>query len=91
MQNQNVDFYTNVNPLIGLSAKTLRLYSALEVFRGKPDSIDEPMWFRTPERDAVLNKVGFSLTDIDKCITELVKAELLQIQDRNSDLWYCLK
>lgn len=91
MQKQSIDFYAHVNPLIGLSAKTLRLYSALEVFRGKPDSLEKPEWFRTPNRDELLTKVGFSKTEIDNGITELVDADLLQIQDRNSDQWYCLK
>jgi hypothetical protein len=91
MQTQSVEFYSNINPLVGLSAKTLRLYCALEVFRGKSDSLEEPEWFRTPNRDEMLEKVGFSKTEIDKGITELIDAELLQIQDRNSDQWYCLK
>ena len=91
MQKQSIDFFTHVNPLVGLSAKTLRLYSALEVFRGKSDSFEKPEWFRTPNRDEILTKVGFSKTEIDKGITELVDADLLRIQDRNSDQWYCLK
>ncbi len=91
MQKQSLGFYTGLNPLVGLSAKTLRLYSALEVFRGKSDSIDKPEWFRTPNRDALLEKAGFSKTEIDNGITELLDAELLQIQNRNSDQWYCLK
>lgn len=91
MQAQSVEFYSNINPLVGLSAKTLRLYSALEVFRGKSDSLEKPEWFRTPNRDELLEKVGFSKIEIDKGITELIDAKLLQIQDRNSDQWYCLK
>ncbi len=91
MQTQSVEFYSNINPLVGLSAKTLRLYSALEVFRSESDSLEKPEWFRTPNRDELLEKVGFSKIEIDKGITELIDAELLQIQDRNSDQWYCLK
>lgn len=91
MQTQTREYYSNVNPLVGLSAKTLRLYMAFEIFRGKMDTMDDPQWFRTPNRDEVLGKVGFSKTDIDTGITELLNAELLQIQMRNSDQWYCLK
>lgn len=91
MQNQSIEFYTNINPLVGLSAKTLRLYSALDVFREKSDSNEKSEWFRTPNRDKILGKVGFSKTEIDKGITELIDANLLQIQDRNRDQWYCLK
>lgn len=91
MQKQSFEFYTHINPLVGLSAKTLRLYSALDVFRDKPDSKEKLDWFRTPNRDEILGKVGFSKPEIDKGITELIDANLLQIQDRNSDQWYCLK
>ena len=91
MQKQSIEFYTNVNPLVGLSTKTLRLYCALEVFRAKTDSLEKPEWFRTPNRDQVLAKVGFSKTDIDSGISELIAANLLLIQNKNSDLWYCLK
>ena len=91
MQNQSIDFYKNANPLVGVSAKTLRLYIALEVFRSHTDSLDKPEWFQTPNRDEVLGKVGFSKTDIDTGISELLAAKLLQIQVRNSDQWYCLK
>ena len=91
MQTQTLESYTRVNPLVGLSAQTMRLYIALEVFRGKLDSIDEPQWFRTPNRDDLLAKVGFSKSEIETGITELLNAELLQIQMRNSDQWYCLK
>lgn len=91
MQIRSFEYYSNINPLVGLSAKTMRLYLALEVFRGKLESLDEPHWFRTPDCDQLLAKVGFSKTDIDTGISELINAELLQIQMRNSDPWYCLK
>lgn len=91
MQKQSIQFYSDINPLVGLSAKTLRLYSALELFRGKTESLKKPEWFRTPNRDETLAKVGFSKTEIDLGITELIDAELLQIQDKNRDQWYCLK
>ena len=91
MQNQSTEFYTNNNPLVGLSAKTLRLYVAFEVFRSQTDSLEEPDWFLTPNRDEVLGKVGFTKTDIDTGISELIAAKLLEIQYKNSDQWYCLK
>lgn len=91
MQTQPFESYSKINPLVGLSAKTMRLYIALEVFRGKLDAIDEPQWFRTPNRDELLAKVGFSKSEIDTGIAELLNAELLQIRMRNSDQWYCLK
>ena len=91
MQKQSTEFYTKVNPLVGLSAKTLRLYCALEVFRAKSDSLEKPEWFRTPNRDELLSKVGFSKAEIDNGISELIAANLLLIQNKNSDQWYCLK
>lgn len=91
MQNTSIDFYTNINPLVGLSAKTLRLYVAFEVFRSQTDANEKPEWFRTPNRDEVLGKVGFTKTDIDTGISELIAAKLLEIQYKNSDQWYCLK
>lgn len=91
MQNQTTDFYRNINPLVGVSAKTLRLYVAFEVFRSQVDSLEKPEWFRTPNRDEVLGKAGFTKTDIDTGISELIAAKLLEIQYKNSDQWYCLK
>ncbi len=91
MQTRSKEHYTKVNPLVGLPAKTIRLYCALEVFRAKSNSIDRPEWFRTPNRDEVLEQVGFSKTDIDSGISELIAANLLLIQNKNNDQWYCLK
>ena len=91
MQNNSIEFYSNINPLVGLSAKALRLYVAFEVFRSQKDSHEKPEWFLTPNRDEVLGKVGFSKTDIDTGISELIAAKLLEIQYKNSDQWYCLK
>lgn len=91
MQNPSKEIYAKINPLVGLSEKTLRLYCALEVFRDHTDTLEKPKWFRTPNRDQVLEKVGFSKTDIDSGISELIAANLLLIQNRNCDQWYCLK
>ena len=91
MQNKSIEFYSNINPLVGLSAKALRLYVAFEVFRSQTDSHEKPEWFLTPNRDEVLGKVGLSKTDIDTGISELIAARLLEIQYKNSDQWYCLK
>ena len=91
MQNHSREYYSKVNPLVGLSEKTLRLYCALEVFQAKTDSRDQSEWFRTPNRDKLLSKIGFSKSDIDSGISELIAANLLMIKNRNSDQWYCLK
>ncbi len=91
MQNKSVDFYSNINPLVGLSAKAMRLYVAFEVFRSQTDTQDKPEWFLTPNRDEILSKIGLSKTDIDTGISELIAAKLLEIQSKNSDQWYCLK
>ncbi len=91
MQKRSTEFYTNINPLVGLSAKTLRLYTAFEVFRNQNDTLKKPEWFRTPNRDEILGKIGLSKTDIDTGISELIAAKLLKIQYKNSDQWYCLK
>lgn len=91
MKRQTTQFYTTINPLLGLSSRTLRLYSALDVFRGKSESLEKQEWFRTPNRDEILGKVGFTKADIDSGITELIDANLLQVQDKNRDQWYCLK
>jgi hypothetical protein len=91
MQKESIEYYTNVNPLVGLSAKTLRLYNALDILRGKSDAIEKPEWFRMPNRDHILGKIGFSKAEIDAGISELIAAKLLQIQQKNNDQWYCLK
>lgn len=91
MPNQSIQFYATINPLIGLPAKTLRLYSALAVFKEAYPSCDKPEWFRVPKRDALMSKIGFSKTDIDTGIRELIQAGLLQIQERQNTRWYCLK
>lgn len=78
------------NPLVGLPARALRLYSALEVFRGAYASLSEPLWFQAPKRDVLLKKVGFSKTDIDTAINELLQANLLQIREHHNTRWYRL-
>ncbi len=79
------------NPLVGLPTRALRLYSALEVFRGAYTSLSEPTWFRAPRRDALLKKIGFSKADIDTAISELTQANLLQIREQQNTRWYRLK
>ncbi len=91
MQNKSIDFQSNINPLVGLSAQAMRLYVAFEVFRSQTDSQRKPKWFLTPNRDEILGKIGLSKTDIDTGISELIAAKLLEIQYKNSDQWYCLK
>ena len=85
-----------VNPLVGLSATALRLYSALEVFRNADDddgiSDDSTQeWFRAPQRDKHLRATGFSKAEIDKGLDELVKAGVLEIRNKRRTLWYLLK
>ena len=79
------------NPLVGLPARALRLYSALEVFRSAYASLSEPMWFRAPRRDARLQEIGFSKSDIDTALGELIQANLLQIREQQNTRWYRLK
>ena len=79
------------NPLVGLPARALSLYSALEVFRSTYASLSEPMWFRAPRRDARLQEIGFSKSDIDTALGELIQANLLQIREQQNTRWYRLK
>ena len=79
------------NPLVGLPARALRLYSALEVFRSAYASLSEPMWFRAPRRDARLQEIGFSKSDIDTALGELIQANLLQVREQQNTRWYRLK
>ncbi len=91
MQDKSIDFCSNINPLVDLSARAMRLYVALEVFRNHNDSLEKPEWFLIPNRDEILGKVGFSKTDIDTGISELIAAKLLEIENKNCNQWYCLK
>ena len=81
MPNQSLQSFAEINPLVGLPPKTLRLYNALEIFKKKYCSSDNPDWFRMPRRDPLLQKIGFSETDIENGIQELVQADLLEIQE----------
>ena len=91
MPNQSIQSFVTINPLVGLPARTLRLYSALEVFKEAYPSCDKPEWFRAPKRDALMKKIGFSKTEIETGIRELIQANLLQIQEWQNTRWYCLK
>ena len=93
---QLIRLYYAVNPLVGLSATALRLYSALEVFRNADDndSNDDDNnheWFRAPQRDKRLQATGFSKTEMNKGLDELVKAGVLETQNKRRTLWYLLK
>lgn len=93
MVKQSNQMFAAVNPLVGLSSSALRLYSALEVFQNQSKACcpDGPKWFQVSKRERILRRAGFSKTDIDKAITELLDANLLQIQDKENTKWYCLK
>ena len=91
MPNESIQSFVEINPLVGLPPKTLRLYNALEVFKKRYGSSDNPEWFRMPQRDPLLQKIGFSKTDIESGLRELVHANLLQIEETEDTRWYCLK
>lgn len=91
MPNQSIQSFITINPLVGLPPKTLRLYSALGVFKAAYPACNTPEWFRVPKRDALMKKIGFSKTEIDIGLRELIEANLLQIQERQNTRWYCLK
>ena len=91
MSNESLQSFAEINPLVGLPPRTLRLYNALEVFKKRYRSADNPEWFRMPRRDPLLQKMGFAETDIENGIQELVQANLLEIQEGQDTRWYCLK
>ncbi len=91
MLNESLQSFIEVNPLVGLPGKTLRLYNALEVFKKKYRSSKEPGWFSIPERDPFLKKIGFSNIEIQTGIEELKRVDLLQIREKENTCWYCLK
>ena len=91
MPNESLQSFAEINPLVGLPPRTLRLYNALEVFKKRYRSSDNPEWFRIPRRDPLLQKIGFSKADIENGLQELVQANLLQIHDGQDTKWYCLK
>ena len=91
MPNESLQSFAEINPLVGLPPRTLRLYNALEVFKKRYRSSDNPEWFRMPRRDPLLQKIGFSKADIENGLQELVQANLLQIHEGQDTKWYCLK
>ncbi len=91
MPNESLQSFAEINPLVGLPPRTLRLYNALEVFKKRYRSSDNPEWFRMPRRDPLLQKIGFSKADIENGLQELVQANLLQIYEGQDTKWYCLK
>ena len=91
MPNESIQSLAKINPLVGLPVKTLRLYNALEVLKKKYRSSDKPDWFFIPERDPLLQKIGFSKTEIDTGLKELKRVNLLQTREEQDTCWYCLK
>ena len=91
MRRQILESYCAINPLIGLSPAAIRLYSALQVFRQNYRSKNDGKWFQAPKRDKRLQEIGFSKGDIERGLTELVNAELLQTRSKSNTEWYQLK
>ena len=91
MPNESIQSFAKINPLVGLPVKTLRLYNALEVLKKKYRTADKPDWFCIPERDPLLQKIGFSKMEIERGIRELKQADLLQTREEQNTCWYCLK
>lgn len=91
MSNESLQSFAEINPLVGLPPKALRLYNALEIFKKRYHSLDNPEWFRMPRRDPLLQKIGFSAADIESGIQELVRVDLLEIHEGQETRWYCLK
>lgn len=91
MPNESIQSFVKVNPLVGLPVKTLRLYNALEVLKKKYRSPENPEWFSIPERDPLLQRIGFSKMEIETGLKELMQENLLQIREEQDTCWYCLK
>ena len=91
MPNESIQSFAKINPLVGLPVKTLRLYNALEVLKKKYRSSDKPEWFCIPEREPLLQKIGFSKTEIETGLKELKRVNLLQTREEQDTCWYCLK
>ena len=91
MPNESIQSFAKINPLVGLPVKTLRLYNAFEVLKKKYRSSDQPDWFCIPERDPLLQRIGFSKTEIETGIKELKRANLLQTREEQDTCWYLLK
>jgi DNA-binding transcriptional MerR regulator len=91
MPNESIQSFAKINPLVGLPVKTLRLYNALEVLKKKYRSSDKPEWFFIPERDPLLQKIGFSKTEIETGLKELKRVNLLLTREEQNTCWYCLK
>ena len=91
-----IQFCWTAKSLVGLSPAALRLYSALEVFKraeggGGVETDDNQEWFRAPYRDRRLKTSGFSKSEIDKGLDELLKAGVLEIRNKRRTLWYHFK
>ena len=91
MPNESIQSFAKINPLVGLPVKTLRLYNALEVLKKRYRSSDKAEWFCIPERDPLLQKIGFSKTEIETGLKELKRVNLLQTREEQNTCWYCLK
>ena len=91
MPNESLQSFAKINPLVGLPAKTLRLYSALGVLKKEYCSAERPGWFRLPEADQRLKNIRLSKRGIESAFQELIRAGLLEIHEEQDTRWYCLK
>ena len=91
MPNQSLQSFSKINPLVGLPPKTLRLYSALGVFKKEHCSLEKPGWFRVPESNQRFKNLGFSKRTLKDALQELIQVDLLQICEEHGVQWYSLK
>ena len=91
MRNGSLQSFAKINPLVGLPPKTLRLYSALGVFKKEYCSGGKPGWFRVPESDQRLKNIGFSKHSLRSALQQLVQVDLLQVREEQGTRWYSLK
>lgn len=91
MRNGSLQSFAKINPLVGLPPKTLRLYSALAVFKKEYCSGEDPGWFHVPESDQRLKNIGFSQRGLRNALQELVQVDLLQIRTEQGTRLYYLK
>jgi len=91
MRNGSLQSFAKINPLVGLPPKTLRLYSALAVFKKEYCSGGKPGWFHVPESDQRLKNIGFSKRGLRNALQELVQVDLLQIRTEQGTRLYYLK
>jgi len=91
MPNGSLQSFVEINPLVGLPPRTLRLYSALEMLKKRYRSAEKPVWFPVSRSDPFFERIGFSKADIEIGLEDLLQADLLEIRESAGAMWYCLK